>query len=532
MDWKRSGSLFLVSIPVSVSLIALFFIGDAVLKTPLIPFDFFAWLTRVLPGQVITFGIDQLVASLTFFGMDIAEASKPAEQVMAVVLTLIILVIGLLVSWLLMKNWRQRWPAMKWLPGLLIGAFFLAIHLTLPYSPSENRFAASAWILIVTSLWSAAGFRLLDQADVFHVKKEEEGDGYSVKQTDRRKFLIRISETSAAITVLGVGLQLLLRDRESVGVAEGGLPSGFYPQDFSEDSVVPGTRPEVTPVEDHYLIDINPRPPLIQEEGYQLRIHGLVDQELMLSLDAIREDFSAVEHYITLSCISNPIAGPLIGTTKWTGANLLQVLSRAGIREEGRFLEIRSVDGFHESLSLEEAYADTRIMLVYAWDDLPLTIEHGFPLRIWIPNRYGMKQPRWITEIEIIERERDGYWVERGWDREAVVKTTSVIDTIGRPITSEYGSTIVPIGGIAYSGDRGISSVRVRIDDSAWQEALLFPPLSENTWVIWRYDWPYSPGDHVFEVSTIEGDGTEQISSSAPPHPSGASGIHQVEKDL
>ena len=49
---------------------------------------------------------------------------------------------------------------------------------------------------------------------------------------------------------------------------------------------------------------------------------------------------------------------------------------------------------------LETVKADERVMLTYAWDGAPLLAEHGFPLRIYIPNLYGMKQPKWIEFIE------------------------------------------------------------------------------------------------------------------------------------
>ncbi|HAJ00492.1 MAG TPA: molybdopterin-binding oxidoreductase, partial [Dehalococcoidia bacterium] len=55
---------------------------------------------------------------------------------------------------------------------------------------------------------------------------------------------------------------------------------------------------------------------------------------------------------------------------------------------------------------------------------------HGFPLRIWLPDHYGMKQPKWITGMEVVSEYQPGYWVERSWDKEARVKATSVIDTV------------------------------------------------------------------------------------------------------
>jgi hypothetical protein len=152
---------------------------------------------------------------------------------------------------------------------------------------------------------------------------------------------------------------------------------------------------------------------------------------------------------------------------------------------------------------------------------------------VWIPDRYGMKQPKWITGIEIVDEYREGYWVERGWDETAQVKTTSVIDTVAVNAVIEQGQQrLVPIGGIAFSGDRGISRVEVRVDNGPWQAAQLRSPLSETTWVIWRYDWPFQAGAHTFEVRCAEGDGSPQIEEMQDSRPSGATGIHSVEVNI
>ena len=169
-------------------------------------------------------------------------------------------------------------------------------------------------------------------------------------------------------------------------------------------------------------------------------------------------------------------------------------------------------------------------MFCYAWDDKLLPKDHGFPLRIWIPDHYGMKQPKWITGIEVTDVDQPGYWVERNWDKVARVKTTSVIDTVAvdnRGLVN--GEDVIPVGGIAYAGARGIGSVEVRVDGGEWQPAQLRAPLSETTWVIWRYEWPFSAGDHLFEVRCTEADGTPQIEETQGNRPDGASGIHSYE---
>ena len=167
-------------------------------------------------------------------------------------------------------------------------------------------------------------------------------------------------------------------------------------------------------------------------------------------------------------------------------------------------------------------------MLAYAWDGLPLPFDHGFPLRIWLPDHYGLKQPKWITGMEVVSEYQPGYWVERSWDKEARVKATSVIDTVAvKDLVEIDGQFLIPIGGIAFAGDRGISKVEVSVDDGPWQEAWVRAPLSETTWVIWRYEWPFAEGQHTFEVRCAEADGTPQIEEDRGNRPSGATGIHR-----
>jgi hypothetical protein len=315
-------------------------------------------------------------------------------------------------------------------------------------------------------------------------------------------------------------------------LAEGGADSSFP---NSNDPVVPapGTRPEYTPVKDHYKVFLRTEPTVIDGSDWTLPITGMVDNPLMLDLETIRNNFPSRDQFVTLSCISGRIGTTLISTTMWTGASLQDLLAEAQVQEGARYLEITSGDGFHETVDLDLINSDERIMLCYAWDGNRLPVDHGFPLRIWIPDRYGMKQPKWITGIEVIDEYREGYWVERNWDEVAQVKTTSVIDTVAvNAIVENDGQRFVPIGGIAFSGARGISNVEMRVDGGPWEPALLRSPLSETTWVIWRYEWPFAEGEHAFEIRCTEADGTRQIEEVNEARPSGATGLHQEQVDL
>jgi DMSO/TMAO reductase YedYZ molybdopterin-dependent catalytic subunit len=364
-----------------------------------------------------------------------------------------------------------------------------------------------------------------------------------VKRIDRRSFLVGLGAASATITVVGAGLGALIsaaERRRRVAAQEDSVahkgegPLGM-PFPNADDPVmpVPGTRPEYTPVKDHYQVFIEVEPTLIHEEAWHLPITGLVDNPLMLSLDDLRSNYPQRDQYVTLSCISGRIPTTLISTTYWSGASVQDVLADAQVRPEARYLYITSGDGFYESVDLDLIRSDPRIMFCYGWDGNKLPVGHGFPLRIWIPDRFGMKQPKWITGVEVTQDYRQGYWVERNWDEVAQVKTRSVIDTIAVDAVIESGGeTLVPIGGIAFSGARGISKVEVRVDGGPWVQAQVRSPLSETTWVIWRYNWPFESGEHTFEVRCAEGDETPQTEFEQPPRPSGATGIHRIERSL
>src|SRR5262249_48749471 len=158
-----------------------------------------------------------------------------------------------------------------------------------------------------------------------------------------------------------------------------------------------------------------------------------------LSLDELRR-MPAVSQVATLECISNPVGGDLIGTTVWTGVRLLDVLRRAGMRDTVRAVHARAAYGFYESIAYEDVM-DPRTLLVYAMTHAPLADIHGFPLRVFIPNRHGMKQPKWILSLRASDRDGPGYWVDRGWSATAIPHTTSVIDVVG-----EHREGIVPVG--------------------------------------------------------------------------------------
>ena len=351
---------------------------------------------------------------------------------------------------------------------------------------------------------------------------------------DRRRFLIQLGASTAVLTVAGTGIGATLARAERARISAGGASISnsdiVFPNANDPLIPAPGTRPEYTPVSEHYEVFIQTEPTIIEEEGWQLPITGLVDNPRTFTLQQLRDEFDSFDQFVTLTCISGRVGTGLISTTKWTGVSAQHLLEAVGVQPEAQYLIITSGDGYYETVDLDVIRNDERVMFCYAWDDKLLPKDHGFPLRIWIPDRYGMKQPKWITGIEVTDTYEPGYWVERNWSKEARIKTTSVIDTVAvDSVGAVNGQQVIPVGGIAFAGTRGIGSVEVRVDGGDWQPAQLRAPLSETTWVIWRYDWPFTAGDHLFEVRCTEADGTPQIEESHPARPDGSTGIDSYE---
>jgi DMSO/TMAO reductase YedYZ molybdopterin-dependent catalytic subunit len=526
----------LLGFMVTTPLTALTYLASQFTDLPFPPFDLFDGMTRLLPGPIITFGIDLMIDTLRALKISVVDTAKIAEQASAVGFFVgggVIL--GALFVFASKKLVNISFIRLGMIFGLVLSLPIVVATVTIGQAHLPLLLQV-IYLFGAFLVWGASLGWLNDRFSLQDAEMPGE-EIPSVKQVSRRQFLIQTGIGAAAITVVGTGLALNERRRILAMMDENpdlvGVPDNMFPN--ANDPVTPafGTRDEYTSLEDFYSVFIRTEPSIIDGSTWSLPITGSVNQPLELTLEDLRNNYDPLEQYATLSCISGRVGTSLIGTTLWTGASLQEVLADAGVQPSAKFIHIRSADGFYETVDLDLINSDRRIMLTYEWDGNPLPTGHGFPLRIYIPDRYGMKQPRWITSIEVIDEYIEGYWVERGWDKDAIMQTTSVIDNVATDhIIEEGGQMLVPIGGIAHAGARGISKVEVRVNDGDWTEAKLRSPLSDLTWVIWRYDWPFEEGMHRFEVRCVEADGTAQIELPRGSRPSGSRGIHNLERTI
>ena len=290
---------------------------------------------------------------------------------------------------------------------------------------------------------------------------------------------------------------------------------------------VAGISPYITPTADFYRIDTALRVPVVDADSWRLTITGLVDRDLELSYaDLLARDL--VEVPITIQCVSNEVGGDLIGTARWRGVPLAELLAEAGVQPGATQIMGESVDGFTAGFPVEAGTDGRDSLLAVAMNGQSLEPAHGFPARLIIPGLYGyVSATKWITQIRLTTFEDEqGYWVPRGWSADGPIKLQSRID-VPRP-----GDAVEPgpraIGGVAWAPHTGIERVEVRVDDGPWEDAELGSVASVDTWVQWRVPWDATPGQHRIQARAVDVEGRVQTAEEAPPAPNGATGLHTV----
>ncbi len=542
--------------------IALTYLGHDLFNLPDVASDFFEFITRIMPGPLITGAIDLMVRIIMALRLGpTSTAAKQAESAVAVVEFLAAAAsFGLLIAafW---ESGHHRTKLYGLSGGLLFTAITMLVNDFLGFdgsAPVPSLF----WLLFVYIGWGLILARLVVERSVLQTEPAasvlEQAESASAEagalsaqngetkasQLNRRQFLLLVvaGVLTTVITALRINFE---RTGGEASHPTQSAPAGFTanaadtsgfaqspPETILEKRFTPvtGTRLELTPAGKFYRVDINLEVPQIDMGSWRLAVDGLVDKPLALSLNEIRS-FPSVSQAITLECISNPVGGDLISSGVWTGVRLKDLLQEAGLKANVKEVYLEAVDSFYESIPLADIQ-DERTLLVYAMDGQPLTADHGFPLRIYIPNRHGMKQPKWINHLKAIDYQAPGYWVDRGWSREAIVNTTAVIDLVAVN-EKDQNSGLVPVGGIAYAGARGISKVEIRVDDYPFQAAeLRDPPLSPLTWVQWRYFWLPTPGKHTLMARAADGAGELQQAADNGTYPNGATGYYRVTVNI
>ena len=416
-----------------------------------------------------------------------------------------------------------------WLAGGLLGLAALTGYRAQPGAPSLLVYgtvvavAAAAYVHVLVGA--------LNRLERDPVPAPASGLGRT------RRELLRAAVGAAGLLATGLAIRRLTGGIGDVGGQPLARPAGAAPVRPAPPPAadknlaaweIAGLTPEVTSNRLHYTVDESIIDPNVDRGSWRLRVDGLVGRPLSLGYEELLA-MPSTEQYVTLQCISNLVGGDLVGAAKWTGVPLAEVLERAGGAGPGAVRVVfHAVGGYSDSLPLAKAL-DKATVVAYGMNDRSLPRAHGFPARIIAPGIYGMKNVKWLERIEVVDYDYQGYWQRSdGWDNVAEIKTASRID-VPQELTSAGRAGVV--AGLAWAGDRGIRRVEVSLDGGAsWVPATLRRELARAAWRQWRLPLPAgSRGRLRLEVRAVDGRGDLQTPRQAPPHPSGASGYHEVE---
>ena len=400
--------------------------------------------------------------------------------------------------------------------------------------PASTWTAAIPAIVGTTAgLWAFAWLRRrAGLAPLRAPKPESDSDAPMPGGFDRRRFLFGSAVAATlAVTTGFVGEYLVRRSDASASRAAIRLPGvtdAAPPTPAGADLGIPGAHPFLTPNDEFYRVDTALLVPAVTADGWALTVHGMVDRPLTIAYDQLIAR-PLIERDVTLTCVSNEIGGKYLGNARWTGVRLRDLLDEAGVQPGVTQLVSRSSDGFTTGTPASIALDGRDAMLAVAMNGEPLPLEHGFPVRMVIPGLYGYESAcKWIAEIEATTYEAySAYWVRRGWAEQALIQTSSRIDTPRLGASPQAGS--VPIAGVAWAQHRGISKVELQIDGGSWTAARLGAADTVDTWRQWAFDWDPRSGAHTITVRATDGEGQVQTGEMAPPFPSGATGLHTIQ---
>ncbi len=286
---------------------------------------------------------------------------------------------------------------------------------------------------------------------------------------------------------------------------------------------IPGLSSFITPDSSFYRVDTALLLPEVDPATWQLRVHGMVQREVVLTFDELLRR-PLVEGYVTLTCVSNPVGGPYAGNARWLGARLADLIRQARPLAGASQLLCTSVDGFTSGTPLQVVLDGRDALLAVAMNGQALPVAHGFPARMVVPGLYGyVSATKWVTDIEVTTFPAAyAYWVQRGWAQQAPIKTESRIDVPAGNATLAPGRT--PVAGVAWAQHKGVAAVEVRVDQGPWQTARLAAVPDIDTWRQWVWEWDATPGQHLLEARATDATGYTQTALVEPTVPNGASG--------
>jgi DMSO/TMAO reductase YedYZ molybdopterin-dependent catalytic subunit len=415
--------------------------------------------------------------------------------------------------------------------GALVGS--LSVRRVAPSWQLAAMVVAVLWIVTIAALWPnlgtnyrglppdaarlATGLQLLVSYSVYGVllvlglrALDPQSAAGATPSPGRRSLLI------GASAVFATSAALLLRQFVQWSTFS------YDGTEYRGDDVIP-----ITPNDRFYTVTKNIVDPDPDPSIWRLEIGGLVDRARAYTFDQIRA-LPATTQETTLMCISNYVGGGLMSNAVWSGFPLRDILLAAGPRPSVSEVILYGADGYTDTYPLAKALEPTTFV-AYAMNGEPLPLRHGYPVRILTPGLFGEKSVKWVTRIELVDRDVKGFYEQQGWGPSFVVPIRSTIYTTAFQTRFSPESTIT-VRGNAFAGSRGIATVELSDDNGlSWRPARIDYPGTDITWAFWTADWqPSGPGDYTLVARATDRTGQRQIETYRDTAPEGATGLASI----
>lgn len=286
---------------------------------------------------------------------------------------------------------------------------------------------------------------------------------------------------------------------------------------LNSETSIPALIGSVVMPNAHFYVRNHFQIPQLNPDAYRLSVSGAVDRGLSLGLRELR-NMPSQTLVATLECAGNgrtlfdpPVPGEkwnlgAVSTAEWTGVPLVEVFDRAGVRPQAQEVLFRGADGgdvegcsgaihFERSLSVADA-RQGGVLLAYAMNGEPLPLQHGYPLRVIVPDWYAVASVKWLTDIEVLDRPFVGHYqtdkYQYLWERDGQsVREPVTLQRVRALITDPSSDQEVQRGelavrGVAWSGAAPIARVEVSVNGDRWQDARLIGERQRHRWQWWE----------------------------------------------
>jgi DMSO/TMAO reductase YedYZ molybdopterin-dependent catalytic subunit len=281
--------------------------------------------------------------------------------------------------------------------------------------------------------------------------------------------------------------------------------------------------------------------PEIDKDSWRLKVTGLVDNELEISLQELMGG-DVIEQQVGFECGGNrqSLFHGLIGNARWRGISLANILERANIQDGAKEIVFFGADSAMEqirgrevekawarSLSVEDAMRPEN-MLAFEMNGDPLPHYHGKPVRLLVPGWYGVANVKWLTQIHVQNTRYMGRFMGRdyvtlkkenmGGEERWVENSVTMMNLKSSIVRVTEMAGRYRIQGFVLNDGTPLRSIEVKVDGGPWERADINPRSTKYSWKLFNYAWrTATPGEHTIVSRVTDINGNVQLTQDEMP---------------